>query len=71
MKTTRIEIEGMSCEGCVASTQRALQNVDGVRAVNVDLAAGQATIEHEDHVTPKVLLAAVTDAGYDAQIEAS
>ena len=70
MKTTCIEIEGMSCEGCVASTQRALQSVDGVRAVNVDLAAGQATVEHDDRVTPEALVTAVTDAGYDARIKA-
>ena len=69
MKTTKIKIEGMNCAGCVASTRQAIQSVPGVRRVEVDLSAGRAEVEHDDQTTADALLTAVTDAGYDAQID--
>ena len=71
MKTTQIKIEDMSCEACAAGTQRALQSIGGVHAVNVNLPAGQATVEHGDEVAGQTLLDAVIDAGFEARIEKS
>ena len=71
MKTTQIKIEGMTCAGCVASTQRALGSVPGVRRVDVDLSGGRASVEHDGQTNDKTLLSAVRDAGYDAEIERS
>ena len=69
MQTTRIKIEGMSCAGCAASSQRALQGVSGVHMATVNLPAGRATVEHGDEVAEQTLLDAVTEAGFDARIE--
>ncbi len=71
MKTTCINIQGMSCESCVASARQALQGVGGVRVADVDLAKGSASVEHDDGVEPGDLVAAVEDAGYDAQLQAN
>ncbi len=66
MQTTELKVEGMMCEACVGHVTKALQNVPGVRAVNVDLAAGRATVQHEGAQTP-ALIAAVDEEGYQAQ----
>jgi len=61
-----IEVEGMGCEGCVASVRDALMKVEGVRAAEVDLGAGRARVEHEGAATA-ALVGAVERAGYDAR----
>lgn len=38
-----LKIKGMSCEHCVASVKKALENVPGLSQVNVNLQAGEAT----------------------------
>jgi copper chaperone len=69
MKTTSLKIEGMSCEGCVTSVRQVLQKVPGVSDVQVDLARGQATLSRADDVEESDLIAAITDAGYDASLQ--
>jgi copper chaperone CopZ len=59
-----LSIEGMTCSGCVKAVTRALSQVPGVTAVTVDLDAGQAMIE--GNVSPRSLVAAVEQAGFDA-----
>lgn len=68
MKTTVLKIEGMSCAGCAASARQALERVPGVSVVQVDLALGQATVERTSDVQERALIAAVTDAGFDATV---
>ena len=67
MSTTHLKIEGMSCANCVAHTQKALAAVSGVQRVEVDLAAGSATVEHQNADEQK-LVAAVAAAGYTAKV---
>ena len=57
-----IHIEGMMCPHCSANVQKALEAVSGVTAVEVDLAAGTATVEAT--VSDKVLVDTVKAAGY-------
>lgn len=59
-------IEGMGCEGCVQAVRTALEKVPGVRVVQVDLAAGRATVEHE-RAEVAALVRAIEKAGYDAR----
>lgn len=71
MKTTKLEIEGMTCGGCAASAHQALQSVPGVVAVQVDLPEGRATVEHDEQVDDQRLVAAVADSGFEATVEVS
>ena len=57
-----IHIEGMMCPHCSANVQKALEAVSGITAVEVDLAAGTATVETT--VSDKVLVDTVKAAGY-------
>jgi Cu+-exporting ATPase len=57
----------MTCGGCVARVERALQSVDGVSRARVNLTTEVATVEAGD-ATPnrQALIEAVRRAGYDA-----
>jgi copper ion binding protein len=64
MKTV-INIEGMSCAHCVSAVNRALREVEGVVAVDVDLQSKTATVEHSDAATFEMMKAAIEEAGYE------
>ncbi|MDR2149661.1 MAG: heavy-metal-associated domain-containing protein [Spirochaetaceae bacterium] len=63
MKTV-LHIEGMSCDHCVRHVKDALEEIAGVNAISISLAAKTATVEHEALVSPDVLKQAVEDADY-------
>lgn len=46
MKTSEIKIKGMSCNHCVASIQKALSALEGVKSVDVSLENEMATVEY-------------------------
>ena len=60
-----IKIKGMSCGHCVMAVTKALNAVDGVRDVHVDLKSGMATYEEMKPVDTSVVAAAIKKAGYD------
>jgi Cu+-exporting ATPase len=68
-QTIELDIKGMHCGGCAATVQKALQRVPGVREANVNFAVETATIQFDPHqVGVADLIAAVKNAGYDAEI---
>ena len=66
---TQLEISGMMCAACAGHVTKALQNVPQVRAVHVKNDPDIAVVEHDD-VDTNVLIAAVEDEGYTAQLVA-
>lgn len=58
-------IEGMSCGHCVNHVKNALEEIDGVAGVVVDLQGKNAVVELSKDVDCEVLKGAVTEAGYD------
>lgn len=68
MNSVTLQVKGMSCGHCVQSVTAALQAVDGVRSVRVDLASGRAVVDYDDaRTSPVALAAAVTEEGYSAE----
>ena len=66
METTTLRIKGMTCMGCVASVKRVLQGIEGVKAVDVSLEQGQATLLYDSAVAnPARFKTAVEEAGYE------
>lgn len=59
-----IRIEGMSCMHCVKHVKDALQEVNGVKAVEVNLQDKYALVEVEG-AEDAAMKAAIEDAGYD------
>ena len=65
MSTTTLKIIGMRCAGCVSSVEKSLASVPGVRSASVNLATGEAQVEHESGDAGP-LVRAVEQAGYKA-----
>ena len=66
MKKT-MKIEGMMCQHCVAHVTKALQAVEGVSAVEVNLKKKTAKLELSEAIADETLAAAVTEAGYEVK----
>ena len=65
--TKVISIEGMMCNHCTGTVQKALEAVEGVKAVTMSLEQKNATVELASDVADDVLAQAVTDAGYEVK----
>lgn len=61
-----IEIEGMSCGGCVRSVTAALSRVAGVAVRTVEV--GRAVVGTRDTLAMEQALDAVRDAGFEARV---
>ena len=66
-----LEIGGMTCASCVGRVQKALNRVEGVVEVSVNLATETAQVVHDDTVGTDDLTAAVAKAGYTATVRGS
>ncbi len=65
MDNAKFNVQGMSCQGCVASVTRVLKAVPGVANVSVSLQPGAASIDYDaSRTNVEALKAAVKDAGY-------
>lgn len=60
-----IKIKGMSCQHCVMAVTRALNAVDGIKDVKVDLATGIATYREDKPVSSETVAEAIKKAGYE------
>jgi P-type Cu+ transporter len=66
-----LEITGMTCASCVRRVERALEEVPGVAAATVNLAAASADVTLAQPVEPGALITAITGAGYQAAVPAT
>ena len=62
-----ISIEGMMCNHCTGTVQKALEAVEGVKVVTMSLEQKNATVELASDVADDVLTKAVVDAGYEVK----
>ena len=67
MSTIDLEVQGMSCGGCVKNVTAALQPLAGVSTVEVDLQAGHVTVNGDLAQGGDPLVLALTAAGYPAK----
>lgn len=65
--TKVISIEGMMCNHCTGTVQKALEAVEGVNAVTMSLEQKNAAVELASNVADEVLTKAVVDAGYEVK----
>lgn len=65
METKTLKISGMSCQMCVKHVTRALEGVEGVQSVQVNLEPGTAEVTYNPGEADMAAFeAAVEDAGY-------
>ena len=60
-----LEIKGMHCSACEETIQNALQDIDNVKSVSIDVASGIAQIGGNPEL--KNLLSAIEKSGYSAR----
>lgn len=60
-----VKIKGMNCQHCVMAVTKALQAVEGIKNVSVDLQTGAASYEETKPVDATVIAQAIKKAGYD------
>jgi copper chaperone len=63
MRTLRIK--GMSCNHCVMAVTQALEGIDGVKEVKVDLDKGEAYFEETAPVDMNTITDQIKKAGYE------
>lgn len=64
----KLNVEGMSCQHCVAHITQALEAVEGVSKATVSLDEKSAVVELSSDVADSALVDAVAQAGYEATI---
>jgi len=60
-----LKVKGMSCQHCVMSVTKALNQLDGVKNVQVDLAKGEVRFDNTKNIISDQIQKAITDAGYE------
>lgn len=68
-QTTTFTVDNMTCALCPVTVRMAIQRVDGVHDVTVDLDSGTATVSFDAAAaTVEQIAAASTNAGYPARV---
>lgn len=69
IETVTLNVAGMTCGSCERHIKKELDQVQGYRDAQVDLAGGQVVVTYElGAATPRQLVDAVTKAGYPAEV---
>src|SRR5690348_9286020 len=66
MTKTSFPIIGMHCASCARLIEKQLKKTPGVTDASVNYGSEQASVEHDNSVTPTVLSQAVSNIGYKA-----
>jgi Cu+-exporting ATPase len=69
MSETFIRVQDMSCGHCVATVRNALEQVDGIQAVEVSLDTKIARVSHHGEIDTYTLMAAVEAAGFTPEVD--
>ena len=63
---TTVTAPEIVCSGCAASIKKALGNIDGISAVEVDVDSKKVTVEHGENVSHEAIIDALDRAGFEA-----
>lgn len=55
------------CGGCAASIKKALGNIEGISAVEVDVDSKKVTVDHGADVSRQAIIDALDRAGFEAE----
>ena len=67
---TTLHVLGMTCSSCVRHVRGALQELEGIGAVAVDLDRGEVVVARDPaRASESALVAALAEAGYAARVK--
>lgn len=66
MAQIQLNVKGMSCDHCKMAVTNALEELDGVKSVEVSVEKGKADVEYDDSkVSIEQMKEAVEEQGYE------
>ena len=69
MKKNKFNIQGMTCSCCQAHVQKAVENLNGIKNVNVNLLSNSMIVEYDEKtLNDKKIIEAVKNEGYGATL---
>lgn len=69
MKKVRFDIEGMTCSSCSSHVEKAVNRLEGVKNVNVNLLSNNMIVKYDENILDNdKIIKAVVDAGYGANV---
>ena len=69
MKKNKFNIQGMTCSSCQAHVQKAVENLNGIKNVNVNLLSNSMIVEYDEKIlNDKKIIEAVKNEGYGATL---
>ncbi|MGM0445524.1 MAG: heavy metal translocating P-type ATPase [Bacillota bacterium] len=69
VENTELKVVGMTCASCAQTVEKALNDIDDVKDVQVNIANNKAYIKHKLDVDKNTLVSAVRSSGYDVELE--
>ncbi len=67
MEKTVVKVGGMTCQGCVKSVTRVLQDLPGIAETEVSLEKGEAAVAYDAALLSReAMLRAIDAAGFEA-----
>ena len=67
MNSIVLNVDGMMCEHCKATVEKAVSKLDGIESVNADLEAKKVTVLPNKDIDVEEIKKAITDAGYEVK----
>ena len=70
MKKVKFDVFGMTCSSCQSHVEKAVNKIDEVKKVNVNLLSNEMLVEFDEtKIDEKRIIKAVIDAGYNAKVK--
>lgn len=70
MQKVIFDIQGMTCSSCVAHVEKAVNKLDGIKNVQVNLLQNSMIVEYDENkLNNEKIIDAVIDAGYGASVQ--
>ena len=69
MKKIEFNVKGMSCEHCVATVEKAVTELEGVKKVKVNLKKEKATVKFDEScLTTHDIISAIEAKDFNAEV---
>jgi len=66
MEKLDLNVQGMTCQGCVSGVTKVLEAIPGVSGIHVSLEKGKVNLDYDPHqANVELLKAAIREAGFE------
>jgi len=66
MTHKNIQVEGMTCDHCVETVTKAVNSLNGIRQVSVDLDKKQVSVDFDESLTdPDAIYSKIVEVGFE------